>query len=252
MLAMEKEIEDVINRTVQSLNRPDLFRTPIVSFSVADDARYAGLKMLIGEWHLSPHELLHSAKSVISYFVPFAKEVVLEPQTLEHGSFLWSEAYQEINEHFDIVNEAIVKFLKNKGYESQTIKATHTYSQEDLKSMWSHRSAAVIAGLGAFGLNKLVITEKGAGGRFCTVITSADLKASTKPLESMCLYFKDGSCGLCLRACPADAIKIDSIDKFACQDERNKNEKLMKHESNLRMADTCGKCISVCPLGYLE
>jgi len=250
-MTLEKEIEKIITDSVSALKHPDLFRVPIVSFSSADDKRYIELKTLIGEWHLLPTELLSSAKSVISYFVPFTKEVVYEPKTREHGSFLWSESYQEINKHFDVVNEAIAQFLASRGYESQTIKATHTYSQEDLKSMWSHRSAAVIAGLGTFGVNKMVITEKGSGGRFCTVITSAALEVNGKPVESQCLYVKSGACGLCLKACPVGAITVDGIDKFVCQDELNKNQALMRAETDLRMADTCGKCVSVCPLGCL-
>jgi len=249
---MEKQIEKIIVDTVKSLNRTDLFREPIVSFSKADDEKYTQLKTLIGDWHLSPTELLPGAKSVISYYVPFTKEIVYAPKTAEHSAFLWSEAYQEINQHFNVVNEAIARFLEAKAHTSQTIRATHTYNQEDLKSMWSHRSAAVIAGLGVFGLNKMVITEKGSGGRFCAVITSALLETDKKPIEEMCLYFKNGSCGLCLAACPVGAIKVDGIDKFVCQDELNKNEKMMKGKSALQMADTCGKCVSICPVGYLE
>jgi len=249
---VEKEIEKIIIDTVKSLNRADLFREPIIAFSSADDGRYAQLKTIVGEWHLLPSELLPDAKSVISYYVPFTKEIVYAPKTAEHSSFLWSEAYQEINQHFNVVNEAIARFLEAKGYTSQTIRATHTYSQEDLKSMWSHRSAAVIAGLGVFGLNKMVITEKGSGGRFCAIITSAPLESDKKPIEKMCLYFKNGSCGLCLEACPVGAIKVNGIDKFVCQDELNKNERFMKQTSTLKETDTCGKCISICPVGYLE
>ena len=253
-MTIEKEIGKIITDSVRSLNRSDLFRAPIVAFSSADDERYSELKTLIGEWHLLPTELLSSAKSAISYFVPFTKEVAYEPKTTQGSSYLWSEAYQEINKHFDTVNEDIAQFLANKGHESQTIRATHTYSQEDLKSMWSHRSAAVIAGLGTFGINKMVITEKGSGGRFCTVITSALLETNKKPAESQCLYIKSGACGLCLKTCPVGAIKVDTIDKFVCQDELNKNQALMRGMVGLKIADTdtCGKCISVCPVGYLE
>jgi len=251
-MTIEKEIEKIIAGSVYSLDRPDLFRAPIVAFSSAEDKRYLDLKTLIGDWHLLPTELLPSAKSVISYFVPFTKEVAHEPKVTQGCSYLWSEAYHEINKHFDTVNEAIAKFLASKGHESQTIKATHTYSQEDLKSMWSHRSAAVIAGLGTFGINKLVITEKGAGGRFCTVITSAMLEANERPAENQCLYIKSGACGLCIKACPVGAIKVDGIDKFVCQDELNKNQELLRAASDLEKADTCGKCVSVCPLGWLE
>lgn len=251
-MMLETEIKQIIAKAVASLNRPDLFREPLISFSAADDARYDALKTRIGGWHLSPTELLPEAKSVVSYFVPFTRPVVKEPRTVKDGSFLWSEAYQEINRHFIAVNDSVSAYLEGLGYKTKTIKPTHTYDPKDLRCFWSHRSAAVIAGLGDFGANRLVITEKGSGGRFCTVLTSTYLQAPTKPVENKCLYKKNGSCGLCFRVCPVGALKPDTMDKFACQEELNRNEKKMKGMSALQSADTCGKCISVCPVAYIE
>lgn len=249
---IEMAIEQIIIERLNDLNRTDLFRKPIVAYSSATDHRYMQLKEIIGDWHLNPTELLPEAKSVISYFVPFTKEVAMEPKTVENGSYLWSESYQEINQYFDRINQAIVAFLTKHGYLAKTIQATHTYDPKDLRSMWSHRSAAEIAGLGAFGLNRMLITEKGSAGRFCTVITSASLTANTRPIENKCLYVKNGSCKLCLKACPVKALSMDSFEKFDCQDEVNKNERIMKEATNLEFVDTCGKCISVCPVAYID
>lgn len=251
-MSLELEIKKIIEEKVEQLNRPDLFRTPLVAFSSADDIRYTELKTLIGEWHNTPKELLPEAQSVISYFVPFTKEVVMQPKTVKDGSALWSEAYQEINAYFEEINATVRAYLESQGYLVTTIRATHTYDPRDLKAYWSHRSAAVIAGLATLGANRLAITEKGSGGRFCTVITSAKLTPNSKPVEEMCMYKKNGSCGLCFKACPVGALRPDGMDKFICQDELNKNQELMKKETNLVSADTCGKCISVCPLAYIE
>ncbi len=250
--SVENGIEQIIADSLYDLKRPDLFRKPIVAYSSALDERYAQLKEIIGKWHLNPTELLPDAKSVISYFVPFTKEVAMEPKNVENGSFLWSESYQEINQHFDQINQAVADFLTKLGYSTKTIQATHTYDPKDLKSMWSHRSAAAIAGLGAFGLNRMLITEKGSAGRLCTIITSAPLHANLIPIDNKCLYVKNGSCGLCLKICPVKALEADSFKKFACQDEVNKNEELMKKNTNLKNVDTCGKCISICPVAYIE
>lgn len=249
---MEARIEEIIIEQLNALGRPDLYRQPLVSFSSADDKRYEELKEIIGEWHLSPSEFLSDAKSVISYFVPFTKDVSAEPKKLKDGSPLWGEAYEEINKHFNIINEAVSDYLTDLGYSVQTIKATHTYDPKDMKSMWSHRSAAVIAALGDFGANKLIITEKGSGGRFCTVITSADLKTDKAPVENKCLYIKNGACGLCFKICPVKSLSPDSIDKFACQDEVNKNQKLLRETTKLESVDICGKCISICPFAYID
>ncbi len=249
---METEIKRIIEEMIEHFNRSDLFRDPLVAFSDASDVRYQELKTLIGDWHCTPKELLPEAQSVISYFVPFTKEVVMDPRQVPDGSALWSEAYQEINAYFEVINQKVRQYLEENGYLVETIRATHTYDPADLKAYWSHRSAAVIAGLATFGANRMAITDKGSGGRFCTVITSAKLDTSLKPVEEKCLYKKNGSCGLCFKACPIGALKPEQMDKFACQDELNKNERLIQQTTHLRVADTCGKCISVCPLAYIE
>ena len=249
---MEEEIGRIIEKELEALGRQDLFRKALVGFSSAKDEKYGELKKLIGEWHLSPAELLPDAESVISYFVPFTKPVFSEPKTLEGGSPLWGEAYQVINSYFEHINEAIVKYLIGMGYSAKTIPATHTYNPKDMKSMWSHRSGAAIAGLGTFGANRLLITEKGSAGRFCTVITSAPLKPGKRPEENRCLYLKNGSCGLCFRICPVHAIAPGAMEKFSCQAELFRNEEGLRKNAGLDSADICGKCISVCPLAYME
>jgi epoxyqueuosine reductase len=250
--SMERQIERIIVDKVYDLGRPDLFREPLISFSSASDERYWDLKTIIGEWHKTPSEFLPDAQSVISYFVPFTRSVAEQPQTVEHGSFLWSQAYVEINQHFNVINEAVSNYLQNLGHSVATIPATHTYDPKDLRATWSHRSAAAIAGLGAFGVNRLLITEKGSAGRFCTVITSAKLTTDSPPMETLCLYIKNRSCDLCLKICPVQALKPDSFAKFDCQAEVNKNARKMEEEEGPQGADTCGKCISVCPFAYIE
>ena len=251
-MPLELEIQRIIEEKIAELKRPDLFRVPLVAFSDARNSRYEDLKQQIGPWHCSPRELLPEAESVISYFVPFTKEVVSQPKCVADGSALWSEAYQEINAYFNDVNQAVRDYLESQGYLAATIPATHTYDPRDLKARWSHRSAAVIAGLASLGANRLAITDKGSGGRFCTVITSAKLESNAKPALERCLYFKNGSCGLCFRACPVGALRPDGMDKFACQDELNKNQERIRRETALVSADTCGKCISICPFSYIE
>lgn len=251
-MSLELEIKNIIEEKVKKLGRDDLFRAPLVAFSDANDERYMELKELIGDWHKTPKEFLPEAQSIISYFVPFTKKVGVDPKTVKDGSALWSEAYQEINSYFEVINQEIKEYLESQGYLATTIKATHTYDPRDLKAAWSHRSAAVIAGLATLGANRLAITEKGSGGRFCTVITSAKLQPNQNPVEEKCLYKKNGSCGLCFKICPVGALRPDGMDKFVCQDELNKNQELLRKETDLVLADTCGKCISVCPFVYIE
>ncbi len=250
MNALNAAIEGIIQKEVRELNRPDLFRAPIMAVSSALDLRYPELKNIIGDWHLNPRELLHDAQSVISYFVPLTRPVIAQPIQTDDGSPLWGEAYVTINAHFDVIGRAVSNYLENLGYSAHPIAGTHTYDPKNLKSMWSHRSAAAIAGLGAFAANRLLITPKGSGGRFCTILTSAPLKTNDTPATDPCLYHKNGSCGLCFKACPARALKPDSFERFVCHDDV-----LLKNAENLKaigFCDVCGKCFSVCPFAYIE
>lgn len=249
---LEHNVERIIIEQLEALQRPDLYRQPLVSFSAATDSRYKDLKTIIGPWHYLPTEFLPEAESVISYFIPFTKTVAAAPRKNSEASPLWGEAYQEINRHFDVINQALADYLRANGFLAVTIPPTHTYDPNDLKCKWSHRSAAVIAGLGEFGANRLVITEKGSGGRFCSIITSAVLHPNKQASPTKCLYKLDGSCGLCFKACPTHALRPDDLAKFRCQDLLFDNEKKLKRIAGLQSADICGKCISACPFSYID
>lgn len=249
---LETQVKTIIQSELSALNRADLFRSPLISFASAHDPEFMQLKTKIGTWHLHPTELLPTANTVISYFVPFTKDVAVAPKSTTQGSALWGESYVVINEWFAHINECVCNYLIGAGYEAATIPATHTYDPKDMHSMWSHRSAAAIAGLGAFAANRLLITDKGSAGRFCTVLTSATLPTEHHTPVDRCLYHKNGSCGLCFAACPVNALKPDSLDKFACQDVTQQNKTRIEQNANLKEADICGRCISVCPFAYIE
>ena len=250
-VSVEQKIEGLIKDMLKAHNRDDLYREAIVGFSAADDERYDKLKEIVGPWVKNPNELLAEAKSVISYFVPFTKELANAPKNSSVVSELWAEAYVDFNAYFDIVSEAVAELLHELGFASVKIKAAKTYDPELLQSMWSHKSAAVIAGIAAFGANRTAITEKGCGGRYCSVITSAELKSDKPAIENKCLYYKNGSCGLCFKVCPAKAFTAQGFDKFACNAELKKNEQHLKQTAGIN-AGVCGKCLSVCPLVYIE
>lgn len=245
---LEDEIAAIISDKMQQLGRDDLYRQPIVSFSAAQDKRYNRLKTIIGDWHLNPTELLPEAESVISYFVPFTKGVTQSPEEANDGAYLWAEAYEVVNEYFSVINEAVAEHLMRQCYPTKSIIVT--YDQKVLKAIWSHRSAAVISGLGTFGANGLVITDKGSSGRFGSIITSAKLRPNVNRVSDKCNYKKDGSCGLCFKICPVNALFPDRFEKFICKDKLLKNDKSLKETNDFQHVDTCGKCISICPFAY--
>lgn len=251
-MSIERDITTIIEEAVAELDRGDLYREPLVAFSSADDQRYEGLKAIIGDWVRTPQEFLPSAKTTISYFVPFTKEVATAPRHNPQESVLWGESYAVINAYFGQVNQRICTYLEENGFDAAPVPATHTYNEVDMTSAWSHRSAAAIAGLGYFSANRMLVTEKGSAGRYCTVFTSASVEERRQPPANRCPYLRNGSCGKCFDACPVGALTPDDIDRPSCQAVTRRNEKLLEHNANLFEADTCGKCIAVCPLAYFE
>lgn len=249
---LEEQIRQIVISKIAELKRPDLFREPLTGYSRADDPRYEELKHWVGEWVKTPRELFPSAVSEISIFVPFTGTTARSPRYRTHGTPEWGEAYVVINDCFDLIGKALQQHLERAGYKSYLIAATHTYNEADMKSMWSHRSAAVAAGLGEFGANRMVITPKGSAGRFCSVITEAPLEPTHSDGVERCGYLRNGSCGLCFKVCPVGALQPGSINRKACQAETRKNEKLLAEREGILGADTCGRCISVCPAAYIE
>ena len=106
-------------------------------------------------------------------------------------------------------------------------------------SAWSHRHVAYIAGLGTFGLNRMLITEKGCGGRIGSIVTELELAPDERIKGDHCLYLHNGSCTACLDRCPCRALQKDNFNRQKCY------ERLLENEARLQLegyADVCGKC----------
>lgn len=112
-------------------------------------------------------------------------------------------------------------------------------------SCWSQRHVARIAGLGGFGMNNMLITWSGCCGRFFSVIT--DVPCDHDPYFSgeRCLYRIDGSCGLCMDVCPAQALGPDGFERVACADRCTENEVRVGYQ-------ICGKCMNGMPCTFRD
>jgi len=240
---MQIDIEKQITRFIRSYelqkNIKTKWKNPLVAFASATDPLFIQLKDLIDKEHKLPTELMPKAISVITYFIPFNDDIVLSNDVNERPSIGWAIAYIETNKLITDLNKFLAQELKNNSFDSVLLPPTHNFDQKKLVSYWSHKHVAYIAGLGKFGLHKMLITEKGCCGRLGSLITNAYFKPTEKADGEYCLYYQSNTCMKCLEKCLFGALEIDFFNRKRCYKICLEN---IRRFSNLGVADVCGKC----------
>lgn len=224
------------------------WQEPLVSFARADDPLFAKLPQLI-PGHFLPEDLLPEARSVIVYFIPFAKDIVHSNLSGEEASSAWLWAYVETNRLLRELNLFLQQKLEEENIKSRLLPPTHNFDPQELISAWSHKHIGFIAGLGRFGLHHMLITEKGTGGRLGSLITDISLDPTTRPEQEFCLERAGFPCGKCIRRCFVGALRKNELDKVKCYERLLLNDKKFSGEGP---ADACGKCICVVPCSFLN
>ena len=91
---------------------------------------------------------------------------------------------------------------------------------------WSERHVAFAAGVGTFGLQQGLITERGVYGRPCSIITTLRLTPTIRPYTEVygyCLYAFDGSCTACVERCPTGAVNETGKVVAFCRKNGNRD-----------------------------
>jgi epoxyqueuosine reductase QueG len=244
-------ITDVIKDFVGTYKSKNKSKTdweePLASFASAKDPLFLRLKIVISRTHSLPTELLKDAETVISYFIPFKKEIPLSNVNGKNCSEEWAIAYIETNKLISDLNEFLQKKLEKQKFKSVILPPTHNFDETKLIGDWSHKHVAFITGLGNFGVHQMLITEKGCCGRLGSLITTAKIRPTKRPEKEFCLYKHNESCKKCVENCIFNALRIDSFDRHRCYEVCLSNGDLY---SKLGLADVCGKCISVVPCSF--
>ncbi|QIB68823.1 epoxyqueuosine reductase [Aminipila butyrica] len=265
---MKEKITHMIQDFVQSHGERDEIRTkwgePLVGFAAADHAYVLRLKEVVAEHHRMPKDVLPDASIVVSYFVPFTRELAKTNQTLGAlASQEWALAYEETNAMFIQLNRYLIEEMEKIGYKAGTSPEALTFDQEQLKSNWSQRHFARAAGLGTFGINNMLITKKGCCGRYNSVVTNLDV-APDQPLEEdYCLYKKNGGCKVCLTHCPTQALTVESFNRYKCHEVLKENARKYNQFgssytdetgtlSNSLGSEVCGKCVVGLPCSFFK
>lgn len=146
--------------------------------------------------------------------------------------------YRMVNIFLDQIALRVGNYLQKKGYLSLAIPASQIIDWEKLSAHASHRKLGVLAGLGWIGRNNLLVNKKlGSQFRLVTVLTDMPLEAD-KPIEEDC-----GLCRVCVKICPAQAIKDDpeQFEHIKCFEALREFQKKRQVDSYV-----CGICVNVC------
>ncbi len=244
--SMEQQITEIITETSAARNAEGVkrWRTPLVSFADADDPLMPELKKWVAPGHLLPGDLQPGARSVVCFYLPFNPEIPKSNRAGRLASEDWVDAYIETNKLITEINKNLKNFIESEGHQCAITPATHNFDPEELISYWSHRHLAYIAGLGTFGINNMLITEKGTAGRFGSCVTDLKLTAGVRPDTEYCLYKAKKTCGACIKRCVNGALTANGFDRFKCYRMCMENDRRYNTGS---LADVCGKCVTGVP-----
>ncbi|MDD5128631.1 MAG: reductive dehalogenase domain-containing protein [Candidatus Omnitrophica bacterium] len=146
--------------------------------------------------------------------------------------------YRMVNMFLDQVALRVGNYIQKMGYLSLGIPTSQIIDWEKMSAHASHRKLGVLAGLGWIGRNNLLVNkELGSQFRLVTILTDMPLEPD-QPVKEDC-----GLCRLCVKICPAQAIK-DDPSKF----EHTKCFEKLREFQKQRQVDSyvCGICVNVC------
>ncbi len=258
------EIRDFIKRNsgaASSSGISTIWGVPLVGFADAAHPYILALKNIISPSHSIPTDVLDDASIILAYYVPFTKELAkTNSKNNRLASPEWALAYEQTNAMFGELNMHLVEYLISMGYKAAVSKETMTFDRNKLISNWSHRHFAYAAGLGTFGLNNMLVTKNGCCGRYFTIVTNLDAEPDKPMIEELCLYKKNGGCGICVRNCPIGALSLSGYDRQKCYSLLRENAEIYTGFGSSYADDTdgdgnvknegsevCGKCVTASP-----
>lgn len=224
--------EESANRFADSSDR--YFDEPLIGFSSATDLLFTEYKSVIGEFHLTPGELVAVSTpenpwipaTVVSWVLPVtARTRASNRRESVYPSREWAQT-RNFGEQFNaVLRRHMVEWLIEKGNRAAAPQLMPAWREMGetavgIASSWSERHAAYAAGLGTFSLNDALITPKGIAHRLGSVITDLKIEPSERPYperRANCLYYREGTCGACIGRCPVGALSRDGHDKYTCR-----------------------------------
>ncbi len=223
--ALEQRVTELVNTSdgngMTVFGGMRMYDVPIFGYASAQDPLFDEFLKpeVVGSGFIKPEEWLEGAKTVISYFLPFTKEV----RDTNRAAGLPSEEWVTARVDGEVFNNEVRAFLSAQlalfGEKAVAPALDARFAVIKRVANWSERHVAYAAGLGTFGLHRALITAKGTAGRIGSVVTTLALSPTPRPYsryDEYCLFQSRGTCGACMRRCPPRAISKSGKDHDLC------------------------------------
>lgn len=251
---LEKAIKDYVagspsNRFPAFPDEP-IWDEPLIGFANGDDPIFKEYKTIIGDFHVSPREVLEMYMdangcgdktkiphiSVISFVLPATEKTRLSNrQETAVCSVRWNNTRFIGQEFVSRLSRYLVSTIEGMGYFAVAPDLSRWWDIVNLPngmaSKWSQRHIAYAAGLGTFSLNDGFISSKGIAIRIGSVVCNLDLPATPRTYANHyanCLFLSQGACKKCAERCPAHAISEKGHDKKKCSAYLNEMNQIAK------------------------
>ncbi len=254
--------EDSGNR-LERLDGNPIFDEPLVGFVAGNDPIFLQLKEVIGEFHLTPYEVMakigkeksipipsEKELGVVSYILPISKKTREEnAQMKDRPSERWAHTRLFGEEFNKKLQTHLVSLLTEQGYFAVapgtqiSIFRVMNDGKVGWTSTWSQRHVAFAANLGTFGLSDGLITEAGKAHRAGSIIVNQPLDSPqrTTDIHRDCLFFQNGGCKQCVERCYAGAISEAGHDKNNCGDFVHQQTQMIREKYGIDIYG-CGLC----------
>jgi epoxyqueuosine reductase QueG len=236
------------------------FAPPLFGYADLLDPLFDRFKEIIGPQHMTPREVLScryaapaDQGTVVVWILPIVKEtIVANRKQQSYPARPWAHT-RHFGEQLNLeIRRRAQAFFLQRGVQAVAPLLLEQWQADytTCTSNWSERHAAFVAGMGSFGLSDAFISDVGVAHRIGALVTSAVLPRSQRLNDTpyaRCPYYHDGSCGVCIKRCPAQAISSMGHDKLACHNyTRNQ---VNPHCNELFGVDIsgCGLCTTAVP-----
>lgn len=237
-------IADFTERYCADHGEEPIWRRPLVGLADAESPMFPELKTIAYPGHRLPGDYLPGARTVISFFMPFSEDVADDNRRGDRPTESWAHAYALTNGMCAEMCRHIAAMVESLGYRA-AVPEDAGEIVDGTYSRWSQRHVARIAGLGSFGMNRMLITEEGCAGRYFSVVTDIPCPHDPPFTGERCLHRADGSCGVCMRACPVSALGDGGFARELCLRRCTDNVPLSGHQ-------ICGKCLVGMPCTFRD